>query len=82
MLTVHDEPYHDPQDEPLAKPLEPSFFDFDNGDPLGKEELKGMIFILGTQLMLLNLDRHIVLIYNEITRPDSAPSSFLQSGPA
>jgi mitogen-activated protein kinase 1/3 len=79
---VHDKPYHDPQDEPFANPLEPSFFDFDNGDPLGKEELKGMIFILGTQLMLLNLVRHIVLIYNEITRPDSVPSPFLQSGPA
>ena len=35
------QPYHDPQDEPTAEPLDPSFFDFDNGDPLGKEELKG-----------------------------------------
>ena len=33
--------YHDPSDEPTAEPLDPSFFDFDNGDPLGKEQLKG-----------------------------------------
>lgn len=35
------QPYHDPQDEPTAEALDPSFFDFDNGDALGKEELKG-----------------------------------------
>lgn len=35
------QPYHDPQDEPTAEPLDPSFFDFDYGDPLNKEELKG-----------------------------------------
>jgi len=28
-------------DEPTAEPLDPSFFDFDYGDPLNKEELKG-----------------------------------------
>lgn len=33
--------YHDPQDEPTAEPLDPSFFDFDMGEPLGKEQLKG-----------------------------------------
>lgn len=37
------QPYHDPQDEPTAQPLDPSFFDFDNGEPLGKEELKGLL---------------------------------------
>jgi len=37
-------PYHDPQDEPTAEPLDPSFFDFDNGDPLTKEELKVLIY--------------------------------------
>ncbi|KAI0935139.1 hypothetical protein AcV7_004029 [Taiwanofungus camphoratus] len=36
--------YHDPQDEPTAEPLDPSFFDFDNGDPLGKEDLKVLIY--------------------------------------
>ncbi|KXN81191.1 Mitogen-activated protein kinase CPK1 [Leucoagaricus sp. SymC.cos] len=35
-------PYHDPQDEPEAAQLDPSFFDFDNGEPLSKEELKGI----------------------------------------
>ncbi|TFK37954.1 kinase-like domain-containing protein [Crucibulum laeve] len=38
------QPYHDPQDEPTAEPLDPSFFNFDNGDPLGKEELKVLIY--------------------------------------
>ncbi|KII84317.1 hypothetical protein PLICRDRAFT_95301 [Plicaturopsis crispa FD-325 SS-3] len=37
-------PYHDPQDEPTAEPLDPAFFDFDNGDPMGKEELKVLIY--------------------------------------
>ena len=39
--TGHLQAYHDPSDEPTAEPLDPSFFDFDNGDPLGKEQLKG-----------------------------------------
>ena len=39
------EPYHDPEDEPTARPLEPDFFDFDrNKDDLTKEQLKGLIF--------------------------------------
>ncbi|CDO76781.1 hypothetical protein BN946_scf184978.g10 [Trametes cinnabarina] len=38
------EAYHDPLDEPTAEPLDPSFFDFDNGDPLSKEQLKVMIY--------------------------------------
>jgi len=38
------QPYHDPQDEPTAEPLDPSFFDFDYGDPLNKEELKVLIY--------------------------------------
>ena len=35
-------PYHDPLDEPTAPPIDPSFFDFDNGGETSKEELKGM----------------------------------------
>lgn len=35
-------PYHDADDEPEAAPLDPSFFDFDLGEPLSREELKGM----------------------------------------
>ncbi|KAI6116118.1 kinase-like domain-containing protein [Pisolithus sp. B1] len=39
------EPYHDPDDEPEADPIDPSFFDFENGDePLEKEELKVLIY--------------------------------------
>ena len=35
--------YHDPQDEPTAEPPDPTFFDFDYGTPLSKEELKGTL---------------------------------------
>jgi len=35
------QPYHDAEDEPTAEPLDTTFFDFDTGDPLSKEELKG-----------------------------------------
>ncbi|CAE7231084.1 unnamed protein product [Rhizoctonia solani] len=35
------EPYHDEEDEPSAPPLDASFFDFDNGVELPKEQLKG-----------------------------------------
>jgi mitogen-activated protein kinase 1/3 len=41
-LLTMTQPYHDPQDEPEAAQLDPSFFDFDNGEPLSKEELKGI----------------------------------------
>ncbi|KAL0572271.1 mitogen activated protein kinase [Marasmius crinis-equi] len=37
-------PYHDPQDEPTAAPIDPDFFHFDNGDPMSKEELKELIY--------------------------------------
>ena len=33
--------YHDPDDEPTAELIDPSFFDFDSAVPLGKEKLKG-----------------------------------------
>lgn len=38
------EPYHDPMDEPIAPPLDQSFFHFDGGTPLSKERLKGLIY--------------------------------------
>ncbi|KAF9512904.1 hypothetical protein BS47DRAFT_1297060 [Hydnum rufescens UP504] len=38
------QPYHDPQDEPTAAPLPLSFFDFDNGEQLSKEQLKQLIY--------------------------------------
>jgi mitogen-activated protein kinase 1/3 len=37
-------PYHDPQDEPTAEPIDPSFFDFDNGENSKKEALKELIY--------------------------------------
>ncbi|WRT69361.1 uncharacterized protein IL334_006345 [Kwoniella shivajii] len=37
--------YHDPEDEPSAKPLAPSFFDFDMmKDEISREELKRLLF--------------------------------------
>lgn len=35
------QPYHDNDDEPTAEPIDPSFFDFDMGEALSKEQLKG-----------------------------------------
>lgn len=40
------QPYHDPLDEPTAPALDPSFFDFDNGAQLDKEQLKGVQFLV------------------------------------
>ena len=62
--------------EPTAEPLDPSFFDFDNGDPLGKEQLKGAWDIHGgpgakgrPDERLTVLDGRTVLIYEEVTKP-------------
>lgn len=39
------EPYHDPDDEPTAIPLDPSFFDFDYAkEQLSRAELKQLIY--------------------------------------
>lgn len=36
--------YHDPEDEPSAKPLHPGFFDFDlQKDEISREELKRLL---------------------------------------
>jgi mitogen-activated protein kinase 1/3 len=43
------EPYHDVDDEPVANPIDPSFFDFDNGEPLPRERLKELIYQEVTQ---------------------------------
>lgn len=41
------EAYHDPEDEPAAAPLDPSFFDFDNRqEAVTKEELKQLLYVL------------------------------------
>lgn len=70
------QPYHDPQDEPTADPIDPSFFDFDFGDPMSKEDLKGTLH----PICLSSLQNHgtdaptPVLIYNEIMRPDTGPA--------
>jgi mitogen-activated protein kinase 1/3 len=37
--------YHDPEDEPSAKPLSSDFFDFDLREaPIGREELKRYLY--------------------------------------
>lgn len=39
------EAYHDPEDEPCAKPLDPSFFDFDlQKEEIKRDELKAMLY--------------------------------------
>lgn len=39
------EPYHDPEDEPTASPLDPSFFSFDySKEQLSRAQLKQLIF--------------------------------------
>jgi len=39
------EAYHDPEDEPVAPPLEASFFDFDHmKDEISKDKLKELLF--------------------------------------
>lgn len=43
-INCEQQPYHDPQDEPTAEPLDPSFFHFDNGDSMSKEDLKVLIY--------------------------------------
>jgi hypothetical protein len=44
LLLIRFQAYHDPDDEPTAEPIDPSFFDFDSAVPLGKEKLKGAHF--------------------------------------
>lgn len=41
LLLIRFQAYHDPEDEPTAEPIDPSFFDFDSAAPLPKERLKG-----------------------------------------
>ena len=60
-------PYHDPQDEPTAEPLDPSFFSFDNGEQMRKEDLKGMR--VPPRARRPSADPQSVLIYEEVTRP-------------
>jgi mitogen-activated protein kinase 1/3 len=41
LILIRFQAYHDPDDEPTAELIDPSFFDFDSAVPLGKEKLKG-----------------------------------------
>jgi mitogen-activated protein kinase 1/3 len=51
-ITVEDalahpylEPYHDPEDEPTAAPLDPNFFSFDySKEQLSRSQLKQLIY--------------------------------------
>ena len=42
LFLIRSQAYHDPEDEPTAEPIDPSFFDFDSAVPLSKERLKGV----------------------------------------
>jgi len=69
-ITVEDalrhpylEPYHDPEDEPDAPPINDSFFDFDkHKDQLSTSDLKSTFKLLLRMLMC------VALIYEEITQ--------------
>ncbi len=52
---------------PLHHSSTPAFFDFDNGTPLSKEELKGTSFVLFFACVVI--DSSVELIYEEVTRP-------------
>lgn len=69
LILTHLQAYHDPQDEPTAEPLDPSFFDFDYGEALGKEELKGTSALTDKAHSLKPI---AVLIYEEVTKPRPA----------
>lgn len=64
-------PYHDPNDEPVAPPLDPSFFDFDNGKQMDKDQLKGEIEwpALFSPRVADDVRRVQVLIYQEVMKP-------------
>ena len=38
------QPYHDLEDEPTADTIDPSFFDFDTGEAMSTEQLKGSLY--------------------------------------
>lgn len=65
--------YHDPSDEPTAEPLDPSFFDFDNGDPLGKEQLKCVYCLCYASCTDAHMAVGTVLIYEEVMKPRAQP---------
>ncbi len=51
------ESYHDPEDEPSAKPLDPEFFDFDlQKDEISREELKRLLWVWSSDIDLTVLD--------------------------
>jgi serine/threonine protein kinase len=63
------ESYHDPQDEPVADPLDPSIFDFEN-EKLTKEDLKGSSL---ASKGLTGTDTTTELIYREVVNPHRRP---------
>jgi hypothetical protein len=50
IMTKYVQSYHDPQDEPTAESLDPYSFDFDYGEPLSKEQLKGKLDSFSTRV--------------------------------
>ena len=64
----------------MAEPLDPSFFDFDVGEPLSKEELKGVYGLLLGLICVLICCMTVVRIYEEITRGDLGCNPLLLAG--
>ncbi|KAG6377590.1 kinase-like domain-containing protein [Boletus reticuloceps] len=78
LAELDNQPYHDVDDEPVADPIDPSFFDFDNGAPLSKEQLKGRN--LHDPHLFYASPRSTELIYQEVTSRPPPASSFLTMG--
>lgn len=53
----------------MAEPLPPEFFDFDNGKPMGKDQLKGMHKLLSLVVRCKYDLPGAALIYEECIRP-------------
>ena len=67
-------------DEPVADPIDPSFFDFDNGEPLSRERLKGRCRATAYDLRFTALDRiNIPRSHAEATARDLVPDHGQQS---
>ena len=45
LMTFLSRPQHDPEDEPVAPPLDPEFFEFDlHKDDISREQLKQLLY--------------------------------------
>ena len=76
----HPQSYHDPNDEPIADALEPSFFDFDYGEELSKDQLKGQLRLNHSSyyFLFVDVDEH-KLSRADIPRSHETPTTRLSA---